>query len=314
MSSPVELTLLVPDVRRLRPRGEALAADAGARQAVPGVPTEDTAESARTAGPEPELVELYDSGPLSGHTDGMRVQANFVTSVDGAYTGADGRSGSISSPADMRVFSVLRSLADAVVVGAQTTRAEGYTRLSEKRAYQAERRARGQQPAPLLVIVSGSGRIDFDQLGQKGTSDVVVHTATADPDRLAALREFCGEANVVTHEAISSEAISPEAVLADLRSRGARRILCEGGPTLLGEWVAAGVVDELCLTVSPVLAGASTPQPGATGDPASAPGVHLGILGSTPLSAPVSVTPLSLLTDYRTYIHRLAVAPEQEEP
>lgn len=269
--APAELRILLPEPAVLPPRRPA--AEAGADP----------------AGPEPRLVELYDSGPLSGHTPGMRVQANMVTTVDGAIAGADGRSATISSPADMRVFSVLRSLADAVVVGAQTTRTERYTRLTEKTAYRAQRAARGQAPVPLLVVVSGSGRIDTDRLAAQGTSDVVVHTATDDPERLAGLRAFCGADQVVVHREVT-----PQAVLADLAARGVRRVLCEGGPTLLGQWVCAGVVDELCLTVSPLLAGSGTED-------------HPGLLGTVRLPAPVPATPLSLLTDSMTYIHRLAL-------
>lgn len=273
MTSPVELRVLLPEARTLPPRRSV---------------ADSTADP---AGPEPDLVALYDAGPLSGRTPGLRVQVNMVTTVDGAIAGADGRSSTISSAADMRVFSVLRSLADAVVVGAETTRTERYTRLSEKPAYRAQRASRGQAPVPLLVIVSGSGRIDRERLAEQGTSEVVVHTAAEDPQALAVLREFCGPDNVVVHPGD----VRPESVLADLRRRGVQRVLCEGGPTLLGTWVAAGAVDELCLTVSPLLAGAQD-----HGAP--------GILGSARLPGPVRVTPLSLLTDSHTYIHRLAVA------
>lgn len=270
-AGPAELRVLLPSPEVLPPRRA-------------------TAESsADPAGPEPRLVELYDSGPLSGHTPGMRVQANMVTTVDGAIAGADGRSSTISTPADMRVFSVLRSLADAVVVGAQTTRIERYTRLTEKTAYRAQRAARGQEPVPLLVIVSGTGSIDTARLAEQGTSPIVVHTATDDPETLAGLRGFCGAGNVVVHGDIT-----PQAVLADLAVRGVRRVLCEGGPTLLGSWVSAGLVDELCLTVSPLLAGRDAED-------------HPGLLGTVPLPAPVPATPLSLLTDSATYIHRLAL-------
>ncbi|GAA4285325.1 hypothetical protein GCM10022261_28560 [Brevibacterium daeguense] len=260
-SSEVELTQLIPEVRSIPP--------------APG---------------EPALVELYDSGPLDGHTAGMRVQVNMVVTADGAVTGRDGRTGSISSPADMRVFSVLRALADAVVVGASTTRIERYTRLSEKPRYVEQRTARGQRPVPMLVIISRSGRLDFERLAEKGTSDVVVHTSTTDAEVLAELRDFCGAENVVSHQ----DSVTPEEVLRDLRARGARRVLSEGGPTLLGEWVAAGVVDELCLTISPLLAGETGIGP-------------TGLLNGTRLASPLELTPLSLLTDSRTYIQRLAI-------
>jgi riboflavin biosynthesis pyrimidine reductase len=260
-SSEVELTQLIPEVRAIPP--------------VPG---------------EPTLVELYDSGSLDGHTPGMRVQVNMVVTADGAVTGRDGRTGSISSPADMRVFSVLRALADAVVVGASTARIERYTRLSEKPRHVEQRKARGQRPVPILVIISRSGQLDLERLAEKGTSEVVVHTSTTDAKVLAELRDFCGAENVVIHQ----DSVAPEEVLSDLRARGARRVLSEGGPTLLGEWVTAGIVDELCLTISPLLAGETGVGP-------------TGLLDGARLPSPIDLAPLSLLTDSKTYIQRLAV-------
>lgn len=232
---------------------------------------------------EPTLTALYDSGPLDGPF-GVRVQANMVTTLDGAATGAHGSSREISSDADMRVFSVLRSLCDAVVVGAGTARAEGYTRLAAKRAHLAQRRHRGQADVPALVLVTASGRIDADRLDAAGTSDVIVHTSCADAATLDRLRDCCGSGNVVTH----ADDVAPAAVLADLRARGMRRVLCEGGPALLGTWIQAGVIDELCLSVSPLIAG-------------TGPGLVSGPVFDPPLRA----RPLSQLTDGSTTIHRL---------
>lgn len=232
---------------------------------------------------EPTLTALYDSGPLTG-PHGMRVQANMVTTLDGAVTGAHGSSREISSPADMRVFSVLRALADAVVVGAGTARAEGYTRLAAKRAHLAQRRRRGQADVPALVLITASGNIDTDRLDAAGNSAVIVHTSCADEATLDRLRGYFGDGNVVTH----ADDVTPAAVLADLRARGMRRVLCEGGPALLGTWLQAGVIDELCLTVSPLITG--------TGP---------GLVSGPTFDPPLRARPLSQLTDGSTTIHRL---------
>lgn len=239
---------------------------------------------------ESDLVALYDSEPPDPPT--VRVQANMVSTVDGAVTGDDGLSGTISSPADKRIFSVLRSLADAIVVGAGTARAERYTRLSAKSAHTAQRRERGQGDIPALVLVTASGDVDLDRLAQAGDSDVIVHTSTTDTSVLADLRSFCGSDNVVVHP--SGAGVAPHTVLDDLRKRGMTRILTEGGPSLLGAWMSAGVVDELCLTVTAMLNGSTSRGP-------------KGILDGVELERPVGLRPLSLITDGSSFIHRFAV-------
>ena len=88
--------------------------------------------------------------------DGPWVRALFVTALDGAYAGADGRSGSISGPADRRVLAAVRRWSDAVVVGAATMRVERYTPMRVSDEVASERVARGLAPAPRLVIISGS--------------------------------------------------------------------------------------------------------------------------------------------------------------
>lgn len=235
---------------------------------------------------EAALVELYDShpfGPTHSIRDGVRVQSNMVMSFDGAVIGATGVSGSVSTHADMRVFSVIRSLADVVIVGAGTVRAEQLTRLSAKPLHQAARAGRSQPPVPTLAIVTGSGDLDWDRLNSRGDSPVIVYTSATDPAVVARLRE---NATVVQGDP------TPAAVALDLIRRGHRRLLCEGGPTLLGQWVAAGWIDEMCLTIAPTL----------QGNPGSPP-----LLGSAGLEVPVPVRVTSLVTDGHSMMYRLAV-------
>lgn len=242
-----------------------------------------------SAGAEAHLVSLYDNTALSGHTPGLRVQANMVQAVNGAVAGADGLSGSISSPADKRVFSVLRSLADAVVVGAGTARAERYTRLHAKAAHAHQRRERGQWPEPTLVIVTASGNVDAQRLTEAGTSPVLICTLDSSTN-LGALREALGH-----HSVAVLPDLEPRTVLERLKAQGMARILTEGGPSLLGEWVAAGVVDELCLTIAPTLA----QQP--EGPPAS-------ILGTVSLPQQVDAHLLSALLGEDALICRWGLA------
>ncbi len=253
---------------------------------------------------ETELVRLYldrSGAPRSGlhAADPARpwVRANMVATLDGAVTGADQRSGSISSPADKRVFSVLRSLADAVIVGAGTARAERYTRLHAKHRHAQQRRGRGQDAAPLLVLVSRSGQADLDRLDEAGSGGVVVH-ATRDhcgPARRAELIERLGEDAVVLHD----HEVEARAVLDDLRRRECREIVHEGGPALLGAWIGAGAVDELCLTTSPLLVGAPDPE------------APRGLLDGYAGVAPVPLSLLSLVSDGSTLIQRWGLPLEQ---
>jgi riboflavin biosynthesis pyrimidine reductase len=194
---------------------------------------------------------------------GPGVRVNFVTSVDGAVE-LDGVSAGLSGPADKRVFAILRMLCDALVVGAGTVRREGYhaVRLNEWR--RDWRTRRGLPAYPTLVIVSRSLDLDPAQDAFAGAPvrPVVLTCAAAPADGRRALSAV---ADVLTFGDVDVDL--PAAVDA-LRDRGLAHVLSEGGPQLLGALTAADLVDELCLTVSPLLAG-----PGAgriTAGPASA--------------------------------------------
>jgi len=190
------------------------------------------------------------------------VRANMVSSLDGAASGADGRSGSVSGPVDRTVFSVLRSLADVVVVGAGTIRAEGYQAPKPNPAFADRRADAGQLPAPALAIVTRSGRIPADTgLFQGASPTYVVTTSSTD---LTPLHALAGPDHVIVAGDDEVDLVDAISVLA---SRGLRRVLLEGGPTLLGGALAANRVDELCLTWSPLLVGGDGPRI-ATGPPA----------------------------------------------
>lgn len=201
--------------------------------------------------PQDALRELYAVPP------GPWVRANFVTTLDGHATGADDRSGSINSPADQRVFEVLRSHADVVVVGAGTARQESYTRLrTAGAALRAARESAGLATHPTLAVVTASGDLP-DRLvaDDENAGALLVVCPSATPR--AALVDRLGDAAVLV---CGADAVPPDEAVARLRALGLKRVLCEGGPHLFGEWVRAGVVDELCLTVRPTLTGGTGPR------------------------------------------------------
>jgi riboflavin biosynthesis pyrimidine reductase len=159
-----------------------------------------------------DLAELYAVPDLVGR-GGSWLRVNMVSSVDGAATGASGKSGSLNNAADKVVFDHLRSTADVIVVGAGTARVENY--------HPADR--------PIVVVSRGT---DLPEGLRDAPKGMVLVQPLDDP---VAFRR-------------------------SLVDRGWTRILCEGGPTLLGDLLAGGVVDELCTTTVPLLVGGPGPR------------------------------------------------------
>lgn len=233
-------------------------------------------------------VDLYDAYAVP---DGrVHVRANFVTSLDGASTLA-GVSEGLSGPADKRVFGVLRTLADVVLVGAGTARAEGYGPVKQGEQRRAWRLAHGRSAVPPVAVVSGSLSLDpSSELFTAATARPLVYTCDAAPgDRRRALEHV---ADVVV---AGDRTVDVEEVVADLAVRGLRRVLCEGGPTLLAELVATDLLDELCLTVAPLLVGAG--ERALTGDYA--------------LAVPMRMRPAHVLTgDGFLFLRHVRATPE----
>ncbi|MFJ9037879.1 pyrimidine reductase family protein [Streptomyces sp. NPDC102406] len=182
------------------------------------------------------------------------LRANMVATLDGAAQ-HDGRSHPISCPADMRVFGTLRGLADVVVVGAQTVRQEGYRPARAREAFAALRKAAGQGPAPAIAVISAGLDLDFGLplFTEPLTPTYVLTGAGAPADRVAAARAAGAEVLI----AGDGTAVEPGRAVRALAERGLTRQLTEGGPRMLGQFVAAHVLDELCLTLSPLLTAGS---------------------------------------------------------
>jgi riboflavin-specific deaminase-like protein len=180
------------------------------------------------------------------------VQVNFVSSADGAATVED-RSEGLSHPADKRIFLLGRDLADVVLVGAGTVRAERYrgARTNDERA--ARRKRLGLSEVPPIAVVSGSARIDPSSplFTDTQVPPIIITTEHAASERRAELAEAGADILIA-----GEQMIDLTAALNELARRGLRRINCEGGPHLFGELIAEDLVDQLCLTVAPVLAGA----------------------------------------------------------
>jgi riboflavin biosynthesis pyrimidine reductase len=177
------------------------------------------------------------------------VRANFVSTLDGAVQGGDDRAGSISDSADRRVFALLRSLCDVVVVGAGTARAEGYAPVQRHEVHADLRGRHGLTAVPSIAVVSRTIDVSEELLRGGDGRTLVFTTATAPSARA---EEAKAHAEVVE---AGDETVDPGKVVEELTARGFRRILLEGGPQLMRAFVAAGRCDELCLTVSALLVG-----------------------------------------------------------
>lgn len=184
-----------------------------------------------------------------------RVRMNFVSSIDGAVT-LGGLSGALGGEGDRRLMQVLRSMCDVVLVAAGTVRAEGYGGLRLETVDASWRESHGLPAQPRLAMVSRSLDVGAEHpfFAEATTRPIVVTCAAAPAERRAALAAVadvlvCGDAAVDLADA-----------LAQLAELGLAQVLCEGGPHLFGELAEAELVDEVCLTLSPLLVGGAAPR------------------------------------------------------
>lgn len=181
------------------------------------------------------------------------VRANMVSSLDGAIE-VLGISKSLADADDRQMLGRLRMLADAVLVGAGTVRAENYNPLRVGPERQAWRRSEGLPEQPVLAIVSSRLELDPSHraLAEAPVRPIVITHASAPADRRTAL------SNVADVVIAGEYEVDPAAALAELNARGFAQVLCEGGPALLGSVIAADLLDELCLSISPLLIGGTS--------------------------------------------------------
>ncbi len=205
-----------------------------------------------------QLDELYAVPSLPWMRVGM------VSTLDGAATGSDGRSGSINNPADKRVFDTLRRLCDAVVVGAGTARDEGYRALAKP-----------------LVVVSRRGEVP-EQLRDAAPGAVRLATCEA-AEHLDESRAILGDDHV---HVLGEYRVDLAGLKRTLAGLGLVSLLGEGGPHLFRDLLDQGVVDELDLTVVPRLVG----------------GDHVRITNGPPVDVPLSLA--LLLEDDGTLLGR----------
>ena len=232
-------------------------------------------DTSRATGGLPPLTALYERAGLPawdlpralagvyGGDLGFRrpcVYANFVASVDGVTAlgpeyPSSGSAISGHAPADRFVMGLLRACADVVLIGAGTLRATpghrwnpGHVCPAAADAYAAFRRSRGRDGDPLLAVVTARGAVPARHPALRAGALILTTAAGA--------RRLHGQLPAYTIVDLGEgPELPPAEVLAAARDRGGSMVLTEGGPRLLGQLAAGGLLDELFLTISPVLAG-----------------------------------------------------------
>ena len=196
------------------------------------------------------LVDLY------AYPDGLQscwVRGNMISSLDGGATD-DGKAGGLAGAGDRAVFSLMRHAADVILVGASTVRIENYSGAQLPVAARQERQHRGQAEVPPIAVVTRSANIDPHALLFTRTEvpPLILTTSRFHDD---ARRRLGSVAEVIDASGREPDSVDNATVLKILAERGLYRVLTEGGPLLLGSLIEEGLLDELCLTVAPILVG-----------------------------------------------------------
>ncbi|MEX1217156.1 MAG: pyrimidine reductase family protein [Acidimicrobiales bacterium] len=198
-------------------------------------------------------------------TDRPWLVVNMVSSIDGAIE-VEGRSGGLGSPADKAMFNALRQLPDVILAGAGTVRAENYGPVQLDENARARRVTRGQQAVPRLAVVTGSANLDPNSrlFSDPIQRPILITSHAAPPGALARLSEV---AEIIV---AGTTSVDLRDALQQLRQKGTKTVLCEGGPILNNHLLEEGLIDEWCQTIAPVLTGGDAAR-GAYG---STPGVN----------------------------------------
>lgn len=200
---------------------------------------------------------------LYAYPEGPVVRGNAIASLDGGAT-TGGTSGGLGGAGDRWLFAVQRELSDVIVVGAGTARAENYGGARMTVAQRRRRQARGQGEVPPIALVTRSGELEHD-LAVLTESEILPLVLTCRSSAGTARDRVGGSAEVLDCSGDDPGAVDLVVAVSQLAQRGLRRVLCEGGPTLLGAFTAAGLLDELCLTSAPLLVGGSAVRIAAGG-------------------------------------------------
>ncbi|MBU8827496.1 pyrimidine reductase family protein [Mycolicibacterium goodii] len=182
-----------------------------------------------------------------------RVRANMIMSLDGAAT-QDGKSGGLGGAGDRAVFNLMRETADVILMGASTVRVENYSGVQLSVSQRQARQRRGQAEVPPIAIVTASADLDPEaKIFTRTEVHPLILTTTRTVDD--ARRHLGAVAEVIDASGDDPARVDPARALGILAERKLFRVLTEGGPHLLGVLIEEDLLDELCLTIAPVLVG-----------------------------------------------------------
>ncbi len=220
---------------------------------------------------DPLILYVNDDRPCP--SDRPWVMVSMVASADGASE-VGGSSAELGGEGDREVFRAVRACCDWIMVGAGTVSAERYTIPRHRPEVTRRRLESGRTPAARLAVLTTSGDLDpeLPMLADRRPEEalpLIVTGANPSSDRVSHLSDSAEWVHVDT------ERPTPELVLAELHDRGARVVLAEGGPTLNGQLLDSGLIDELCLTISPHLVGGASPRIVSDASAATPKGLHL---------------------------------------
>jgi riboflavin biosynthesis pyrimidine reductase len=204
----------------------------------------DTADDAR-------LIDFY------AYPDDLQscwVRGNMIASLDGGATDQKGTTGGLAGPGDRALFGLMRHAADVILVGAATVRMENYSGAQMSIAERQARQRRGQAEVPPIAVVTQTGEFHHD--AKLFTRTEVPPLILTCAQTVTDIRRRLGSlAEVIDASGRESDMVDSATVLKILAERQLYRVLTEGGPQLLSELIEDDLLDELCLTVAPVLVG-----------------------------------------------------------
>lgn len=181
------------------------------------------------------------------------VRGNMISSLDGGAT-EDGKSGGLAGPGDRAVFNLMRQTADVILMGAATVRIENYSGVQLSVAQRQERQRRGQAEVPPIAVITASA--EFDHNAKFFTRTEVAPLILTATETVADARHRLGAvAEVLDASGADPTRVDPAVALRILAERKLFRVLTEGGPSLLSTLIENDLLEELCLTVAPVLVG-----------------------------------------------------------
>ena len=204
---------------------------------------------------ENRLTDLY------SYPDDLQscwVRGNMITSLDGGATD-DGKAGGLAGPGDRAVFALMRQHADVILVGAGTVRIENYSGAQFSPAQRQARQRRGQAEVPPIAVVTNSGALDHDAkiFTRTEVPPLILTSAEAVAD---ARRRLGPVGEIIDASGRNPDRVDAATVLQILADRKLVRVLAEGGPQFLGLLIEHDLLDELCLTVAPLLVGGGAPR------------------------------------------------------